>query len=65
MEVSGQLYTAAAVPSPGKQLPVQIEKDAGWAAELIWTFRKGDYVLPLQGDRFPGFSRPQLSHYTD
>jgi len=36
MEVSGQLHTAATLP-PGKEPPVPIGYEAGWAPELIWT----------------------------
>jgi hypothetical protein len=49
MEVSGQIYTVAALPYPGKQLPVLIEYDAGWAPELVWTFRRRDVRLTSAG----------------
>jgi hypothetical protein len=49
MEGSGQLYTVAAFSSPGKQFPVQIEKDAGWTPELIWTFLKRDVRFTSAG----------------
>jgi len=35
MEVSGQLYATTALP-PGKELPVPIGKEAGWAPEPVW-----------------------------
>jgi hypothetical protein len=35
MEVSGQLHDTAALP-PGKELPVPIGYEAGWAPESVW-----------------------------
>jgi hypothetical protein len=36
MEVSGQFHAPAALP-PGKQPPVSIGQEAGWAPEPVWT----------------------------
>jgi len=38
MDVSGQIYTLNASPLGKKELPVTIERESGWATELIWTF---------------------------
>jgi hypothetical protein len=35
MEASGQLHIPAALP-PGKELPVPIREEAGWALEPVW-----------------------------
>jgi len=35
MEVSGQFYASAAL-SPGKEPPILIGQEAGWALELLW-----------------------------
>jgi len=37
MEVSDQFHTLAALP-PGKESPVPIGKEAGWAPELSWMW---------------------------
>jgi hypothetical protein len=36
MEVSGELHAPAALP-PGKEPPVPVGYDAGWATEQVWT----------------------------
>jgi hypothetical protein len=36
LEVTGQLHAPAALP-PGKEPPVTIGKEAGWAPEPVWT----------------------------
>jgi hypothetical protein len=45
--VSGQLHTQARLP-PGKEPPVPIECEAGWATEPVWTlWRRGKYLAPV------------------
>jgi hypothetical protein len=34
--MSGQLHALPALP-PGKELPVPIRQEAGWAPEPVWT----------------------------
>jgi hypothetical protein len=41
MEVIGQLHTPAAVP-PGKEHPVAIRYEVGWAPEPVWTLWSGE-----------------------
>jgi hypothetical protein len=36
MEVSGQLYTPADL-TPGKEPPVPLLEEIGWASEPVWT----------------------------
>jgi hypothetical protein len=45
MEVSGQLRSPAALPS-GKEPPVSIGKEAGWAPEPVWMW--------CRREKFPG-----------
>jgi hypothetical protein len=45
MEVSGQFHAPAALP-PGKELPVPIGKEAGWAPEpLLYAYYNYNYSL--------------------
>jgi len=37
LEVSGQIYTLAISP-PGKNPPVHIKQETGWAPEPVWAF---------------------------
>jgi len=39
MEVSGQFHDPAALP-PGNEPLVSIKKEAGWAPEPVWTWRR-------------------------
>jgi hypothetical protein len=41
MEVSSQLHTPTALP-PGKEPPVPIGQEAGWAPGLVWTLWRGE-----------------------
>jgi hypothetical protein len=55
MEMSGQFHAPAAL-SPGKEPPVPIGQDAGWAPEPVLSFEREEKSLPLPeiGPRFPG-----------
>jgi hypothetical protein len=37
MEVNGQLHAPAAL-TPGKELPVPIGEEAGWAPQSVWGY---------------------------
>jgi hypothetical protein len=63
MEVSGQLHAPAAL-FPGRT-PVSIAKEAGWAPQPVWTFRRREISLVLVRNPTPGSSGLQSSHYTD
>jgi hypothetical protein len=39
MEVRGQRHAPAALNTRGKDTPVPIVQEAGWASELVWTQR--------------------------
>jgi hypothetical protein len=41
LEVSGQLHTPAAL-TPGKETPVPIGQEVGWASEPVWTIRRSE-----------------------
>jgi hypothetical protein len=45
LEVSGQLHVPAALP-PGKETPVPIGYEAGWASETDWTTCRGENLSP-------------------
>jgi hypothetical protein len=47
MEVSGQLQAPAAQP-PGKQPPVPIVYEAGWAPGLVWTLWRRENSCPCR-----------------
>jgi hypothetical protein len=49
MEVIGQLHAPAALP-PGKEPPVSIEYEDGWASEPVWTLRRKYKSLSLAGN---------------
>jgi hypothetical protein len=44
-EVSGQLHVPAVLP-PGKEPPVPIGYEAGWAPEPVWTMWRKFLTLP-------------------
>jgi hypothetical protein len=52
MVVSGQLHAPAASP-PGKEPPVPIVYEAGWAPEPVWTLRSGEKSLAPAGNQIP------------
>jgi len=46
MEVNGQPHATAALP-PGKEPPVPIGYEAGWALEPVWTrWRREKFPAP-------------------
>jgi hypothetical protein len=52
--------------TPGKELPVPIIQEAGWAPEPVWTQARGKILLPLPGikPQSPGRSvRSQTLHW--
>jgi hypothetical protein len=52
MEVSRQLHTPATLP-PGKEHPVPIAQEAGWAPDPVWTlWRRENFPTPV-GNRTP------------
>jgi hypothetical protein len=46
--MSGQLDVPADM-HPGKELPVHIEQETGWAPEPGWTFREHVNISVVQG----------------
>jgi hypothetical protein len=66
MEVSGQLHTPAALP-PGKEPPVPIAQEAGWASEPVWTRCPWEKFPAPAGNQTPNHSivQPVASCYTD
>jgi hypothetical protein len=63
MEVCGQLLAPAALP-PGKEPPVPIRYEAGWAAQPVLTLWRKDKSLAKAGNRTPAV-QPAASRYTD
>jgi hypothetical protein len=50
--------------TPGKEPPVPILQEAGWAPELVWTQRVEEKSSASIGDRTPG-AQSVASHYSD
>jgi hypothetical protein len=48
--MSGQRHATAAL-YPGKEPPVPIVQEAGWALEPVWTQRLEEKSLASAGDR--------------
>jgi hypothetical protein len=63
MEASGQLHAPAALPS-GKEPPVPMEQEAGWAPEPAWTLWSKEKCLSPAGNRTPAV-QPVAHRYTD
>jgi hypothetical protein len=53
MGVSGQHHAPAALLLPGKEPPVPIGQEAGWATEAVWTQRLEERSSASVGDRTP------------
>jgi hypothetical protein len=49
---------------PGKEPPVPIVQEAGWAPEPVWTQRLEGKSSASVGDRTPAV-QPVVRHYTD
>jgi len=52
MEVGSESDTSTALP-PGKNPPVPIEQDAGWAPEPVWMLSEKINVLPMPSRTAP------------
>jgi hypothetical protein len=63
MGVSGQRHAPAALLPPGKEPPVPIGQEAGWAPEPVWTQRIEEKSFAPAGDRTP-VVKPVVRHYT-
>jgi hypothetical protein len=63
MGVSGQRHDWAALYPRGKNPPVLIGQEAGWAPEPIWTQRR-EHKSSAVGDRTP-VVQSVVSHYTE
>jgi hypothetical protein len=61
MGVSGQRHAPAALLPPGKEPPVPIVQEAGWAPEPVWTQRIEEKPLPLPGIELRSPGRPARS----
>jgi hypothetical protein len=64
MGVNGQHHAPAALYPPGKEPPVPIGQEAGWAPEPAWTHRLEEKSSASVGDRTPVI-QSVVSHYTD
>jgi hypothetical protein len=65
MDVSGQLHAPVALP-PGKESPVPIGYEAGWAPEPVCTTWRRENSLTYRGSNSdPSVVQPVASRYTD
>jgi hypothetical protein len=64
MGVSGQYHAPAALYPRGKDPPVPIGQEAGWALEPIWKQRLEEKSSASVKDRTP-VVQSVVSHYTD
>jgi hypothetical protein len=64
MGVSGQHHAPAALYPRGKDSPVPIGQEAGWAPEPVWTQRLEEKSSASVGDRTP-VVQSVVRHYTD
>jgi hypothetical protein len=62
--VSGQCHLPACSLPPGKEPPVHIGQEAGWASQLVWTQRLEETSFASAGDRTP-IVQSVVRHYTD
>jgi hypothetical protein len=51
MGVSGQHHAPATLLPPGKEPPVPVVQEAGWAPEPVWTQRLEEKSFAPAGDR--------------
>jgi hypothetical protein len=63
MELGGHLHAQVALPT-GKELPVPIGYETGWAPEPIWTLWNKEKSLASPGNRTPAV-QPVVLPYTD
>jgi hypothetical protein len=63
MEVSGQFHAPATLP-PGKEPPVTIGYEAGWAPEPVWTLWRREKSLSLLETEPQFLGRPTSSVVT-
>jgi hypothetical protein len=63
MGVSGQHHAPAALYPRGKDPPVPIVQEAGWAPEPVWTQRLEEKSFAPAGDQTP-IVQPVVRHYT-
>jgi hypothetical protein len=47
LEASGQLHALTALP-PGKERPVPIGEEVGWASEPVWTIWRREFWREIQ-----------------
>jgi hypothetical protein len=58
-------FTSRATLPPGKEPPVPVGYEAGWAPEPVWTrHRREKFPAPV-GNRTPIIISSRASHYTD
>jgi hypothetical protein len=63
MGVSGQRHAPAALYPRGKDPPVPIVQEAGWAPQPVWTQTIEEKSFTPAGDRTP-VVQPVVRHYT-
>jgi hypothetical protein len=63
MEVSGQLKAPAAL-FLGKERPLPIDYETGWASEQVWTTWRSENSCPSPGTQTPTV-QPVARRYTD
>jgi hypothetical protein len=64
MGVNGQRHAPAALYPQGKDPPVPIVQEAGWASELVWTQRIQKKSFASVEDRTP-VVQSVVRHYTN
>jgi hypothetical protein len=65
LEASGQLHTTAALPL-GKESPVLIGQEAGWAPEPVWSTCRGEKSCPYRDSNSdPSAVKTVASRYTE
>jgi hypothetical protein len=60
MDVGGELHKLAAL-SLGKEQPIPIEQETGWAPQLIWAFWRRDKSLAAAAAARNEITIPYLS----